>query len=238
MVGLSLFLALAVGVVVWLSRHDFTDNGPVDGPAAPGADRTQAIGLLADLESAVRQRDVPAGGRPGDGAGVRAGLAGVVRNGRALHVRDFSLRYVDTAGAVASNGSWSADVATSWRFAGFDHRAERLVTQVRFRRSNRDLRIAGMGGGDHRSPLWLSGPLQVRRGGRSLVLVDGTPAQADTMATVASRAVRQVRRVLPMWPGGLVVEMPESAGELRPALHARRRQFRGIAAVTTSVDGS
>src|SRR5204863_6703285 len=127
----------------------------------------------------------------------RADLAGVVRNGRALHVRDFSLRYVDTAGTVAADGSWSADVAATWRFAGFDHKAERLEIQVRFARSGRGLRIAGMGGGDHRSPLWLSGPVQVRRGHSSLVLVDGTPAQANALATLASQAVAQVRRVLP-----------------------------------------
>jgi len=86
--------------------------------------------------------------------------------------------------------------------------------------------------------LWLSGPLQVRRGARTLVLVDGTPAQADILATVASRAVRQVRRVLPSRPDGLVVEMPASERELHAALDARPGQYRGIAAVTTSVDGS
>jgi hypothetical protein len=237
-VGLSLFLALALGVVVWLSRHDSADQAALDGPGAPEADRTRAMALLAGLESAVRRRDVSAGARLGGASGVRADLAGVVRNGRALHVTDFSLRLVGTAGAVAADGSWSADVATAWRFAAFDRRVVRLEMQVRFARSARGLRIAGIGGGDHRSPLWLSGPLQVRRAARSLVLVDGTPAQADTMAAVASRAVPQVRRVLPGWPGGLVVEMPASERELQSSLDARRGQYRGIAAVTTTVDGS
>ena len=238
MVGLSLLLALAVGVVVWLSRHDSAHRVPLDDPPAPGADQTQAMALLADLESAVRRRDVLAAARLGDAPGVRADLAGVVRNGRALHVTDFSLRFLDTSDAVAADGSWSADVATAWRFAGFDATAERLEIQVRFARSGKDLRIAGIGGGDHRSPLWLSGPLQVRRGAHSLVLVDGTPAQADSMAGVASRAVPQVRRVLPKWSGGLVVEMAGSQRELHTVLNARPGQYRGIAAVTTSVDGS
>jgi hypothetical protein len=196
------------------------------------------MALLAHLESAVRRRDSLAAARLGDAPGVRADLAGVVRNGSALHVSDFSLRYLDTEGAVAADGSWSAAVATTWRFAGFDRQTERLEMQIRFARSERGLRIARMGGGDHRSALWLLGRLQVRRGARSLVLVDGTPAEADTMAAVARRAVPQVRGVLPSWPGGLVVEMAASERELQSVLDARRDQYRGIAAVTTTVDGS
>jgi len=169
---------------------------------------------------------------------VQADLAGVVRNARALHVRAFSLRYVHSAGPVAVDGSWSADVVTAWRFGGFDHGLEHREARVRFSASPTGLRIAGMDAGVRRSPLWLSGPLQVRRDARTLVLVDGTAAQADAMAAAAGRAVVQVRRLLPSWPGGLVVEMPASQSGLRAALDARRGQYQGIAAVTTNVDGS
>jgi hypothetical protein len=47
-----------------------------------------------------------------------------------------------------------------------------------------------------------------------------------------------VRRVLPDWRGGLVVEVPASERGLDDALGARPGQYDGIAAVTTTVDGS
>jgi hypothetical protein len=50
--------------------------------------------------------------------------------------------------------------------------------------------------------------------------------------------VPQVRRVLPAWQGGLVVEVPRSEGALDAALGADQGQYDGIAAVTTTVDGS
>src|SRR4051795_10560138 len=78
LVGLSLFLALAVGVVTWLSGQQSTDRAPVDGTHGTEGDRTQAIALLAELESAVRRRDLSAGAHLGDAPGVRAHLAGVV----------------------------------------------------------------------------------------------------------------------------------------------------------------
>ena len=169
---------------------------------------------------------------------ARTDLGGVVRNARALHVADFSLRYVDASGAVAPDGTWAADVATTWRFAGFDDRTERLEVRVRFARAGDRLRIAGIGGGGHRTPLWLSGPVQVRRSARSMVVVDGSAEQAGRFAALARRAVPQVRRVLPGWPGGLVVEVPASQAGLDAALGAHPGDYDGIAAVTTTVDGS
>ena len=238
MVGLSLFLVLAVGVVVWLTTHDSTYHAPLDHRTPPGVDQTRATALLGNLESAVRRGDVGAAARLGVAPAARAALEGVVRNGRALHVAGFSLRYVDTSGAVAADGTWSADVATTWRFAGFDRRAEQLEVRVRFAPADGGLRIAGIGGGDHRSPLWMSAPLEVRRGASSMVLVDGPAPEADAVSTLARRAVPQVRRVLPDWSGGLVVEVPASENGLDAALDADPGQYDGIAAVTTTVDGS
>jgi hypothetical protein len=71
-----------------------------------------------------------------------------------------------------------------------------------------------------------------------MVLVEGSAARADQFAALAARAVPQVRRVLPRWPGGLVVEVPPSQHGLDAALGADRGQYAGIAAVTTTVDGS
>ena len=238
MVGLSLFLAVIVGVVVWLTQHESTYHAPLDGQPAPGVDEAGATSLLARLETAVREHDASAGSRLGATRAARTDLAGVVRNGQAAHVAAFSLRYVDAAGGVAPDGAWAADVATTWRFAGFDDLTDHLEVRVRFAPAGGRLRIAGIGGGDHRTPLWLSGPLQVRRTARSMVLVAGPSARADTFAALARRAVPQVRRVLPHWPGGLVVEVPASEAGLDAALNANPSDYHGIAAVTTTVDGS
>jgi hypothetical protein len=237
-VGLSLFLAVVVGVVVWLTQHDSTYHAPLDGRPAPQVDQSSATSLLDHLETAVRHDDVTAGAALGATSRARTDLGGVVRNGRALHVADFSLRYVDASGAVAPDGSWAADVATRWRFAGFDERTEHLEVRVGFARAGDRLRIAGIGGGDHRTPLWLSGPVQVRRDARSMVVVEGSAERADVFAALARRAVPQVRRVLPGWQGGLVLEVPGSQAGLDAALGAHPGDYGGIAAVTTTVDGS
>jgi hypothetical protein len=162
----------------------------------------------------------------------------VVDNARALHVTDFSLRFVDQDGAVGADGSFAADVDTTWRFAGFDHTTEHLA--VRFGIADRQgrLLVDRIGGGGHRTPLWLSDPLQVRRTPTSMVLVDGSAAEASRLAGLAERAVPQVRRVLPGWTGGLVVEVPRSQHGLEVALGADRGSYDGIAAVTTTPDGS
>ena len=238
MVGLSLFLVLAVGLVVWLTHQESTYHAPLDGRPPPTIDEQGATTLLDALQAAVRRGDVAGGARLGATPAERTDLRGVVHNARAARVADFSLRYVDSSGVVAPDGAWDAEVATTWRLAGFDDRVEHLGVRFRFAPAAGRLRIAGIGGGHRRTPLWLSGPLQVRRAARSMVLVDGSAARADAVAALARRAVPQVRRVLPSWPGGLVVEVPGSEAGLDAALGARPGDYAGIAAVTTTVDGS
>lgn len=238
MVGLSAFLVLAAGVVVWLTQRTPTYHAPLGGPPPAHASPARAATLLRDLENAVRRDDPAGASRLGSTTAAQRSLAGVVRNGRALHVNGFSLRYVDEAGGVSPGGAWSADVQAGWRFAGFDRRPESMEVSVRFGVRHGRLGITGIGGGGRRSPLWLAGPVQVRRTPTTLVLVDGPAAEADRMAALARTAVPQVRRVLPRWGGGLVVEVPATQGGLQRALRARPGQYAGIAAVTTTVDGS
>jgi hypothetical protein len=239
-VGLSLSLALVVGLVVWLTHQDSTYHAPLDHqpPQAGQVDTDAVAGLLARLQSAVRRHDAPAAQRLGSSATSRGLLRSVVDNARALHVTDFSLRFVDQDGAVGADGSFAADVDTTWRFAGFDHTTEHLA--VRFGIADRQgrLLVDRIGGGGHRTLLWLSDPLQVRRTPTSMVLVDGSTAEASRLAGLAERAVPQVRRVLPGWTGGLVVEVPRSQHGLEIALGADRGSYDGIAAVTTTPDGS
>jgi hypothetical protein len=237
-VGLSLFLALVVGVAAWLTLRTPTYHAPLDGSAPPQASAVQAAILLHDLQTAVRRDEPSSGSRLGSTPRARRALGGVVRNGRALHVAGLSLRYVDQAGGVAPNGSWSAYVHATWRFAGFDRRPESLEVRVRFAPRAGHLAITGIGGGDRRSPLWLSGAMQVRRSPHTLVVVDGPAGEADRVAALARTAVPQVGRVLRSWRGGLVVEVPASQAGLQRVLHGHDDQYAGIAAVTTSVDGS
>src|SRR5262249_52886950 len=156
-VGLSLFLALVIGLVLWLANREPTYHAPLGGPSGPQASQADATRLLSAFETAVRQHDVGAGAGLGAGLAAEHALAGVVRNGRALRVAGFSLGYVDQVGGGAPDGSGAADVASTWRFAGYDARAEHPEVRVRFTPYRGRLRIAGIGGGGLRSPLWLSG---------------------------------------------------------------------------------
>ena len=96
--------------------------------------------------------------------------------------------------------------------------------------------IVDAGGGDRLTPLWLTGPLDVRRTADTLVATDA-PAGAAAYARYARRAVTVVRRVLPQWRGKLVVEVPGGPGGLDEMLAADPGEYANIAAVTTSVDG-
>jgi hypothetical protein len=97
--------------------------------------------------------------------------------------------------------------------------------------------ITSFGGGDRRSPLWLSGPLEVRRTSAALVLAT-TTVDADLLAERARAAVPVVQDVLPAWDGKLVVEVPGSEAGLDAVLAADPGSYGDIAAVTASVDGT
>jgi hypothetical protein len=80
--------------------------------------------------------------------------------------------------------------------------------------------------------------VQVRRTPQTLVLVAGADSDTDGYAERASRAVPVVRRVLPHWTGGLVLEVPASEEGLDRALAADPGTYANIAAVSASVDGT
>jgi hypothetical protein len=153
-------------------------------------------------------------------------------------VLDFTLRYIDAEGAVSADGSWTAAVDATWRFAGFDDVPAHAEVTVRFADDGDRVAIAGVGGGDRRAPLWLSAPVQVRRTPGTLVLAAGSPARAEDYARRAALAVPVVLRVLPDWRPRLVVEVPASAAALDRTLAADPGRYANIAAVTTTVDGS
>ena len=237
MIGLSLVLAAAV-IVVWLARAGDEDPPPSLAGTQPRPDlAAQALQRLVTAvgEGQASPDDVV---DPDDPAALAWG-DGVLGNADRLRVRDFSARYVDAdpgGSAGLPKGQWAAAVETTWRFAGFDRRPAKA--EVTFRFAVRDGRavIVDAGGGDRLTPLWLTGPLDVRRSADTLVATD-TGAGAATYARYARRAVSVVQRVLPTWRGKLVVEVPSGPGGLDEMLAADPGEYANIAAVTTSVDG-
>jgi hypothetical protein len=96
--------------------------------------------------------------------------------------------------------------------------------------------VASFGGGGRRTPVWLTGPVRVRR--TDDILVIDSAGLADRVAGLAGTAVTVVRRVLPRWRSVLVVEVPATAAALDEALGAEEGDYAAVAAVTASADGS
>lgn len=237
-VGLVIVLALVVGSGE--DTHRATPGTTTAGGPRPGA----AAATLHLLEEAVESRDAAAARAlaPGDDASAVDLLGAVADNAEALDVVDFSARYVDETGAVAQDGSWTAEVALTWSFEGFDREPANAEVAVTFVANGDDAAIRRFGGADGLEPLWLQGPLEVRRTEQSLVLVSAWRPDAErevaTYARRVSRGVDVVRRVLPGWQPSAVVEVPASAAALDATLGADEGTYGGIAAVTTTADGT
>lgn len=194
------------------------------------------------LEEAVLAGDAAAAEGLGADDGARALLSGVVANGDASGVADFSLRFVAEDEALSAGLSeddqWAVAVDVGWRFAGFDAAPARTEVTFTFAAQEGRARLVGIGGGQRRTPLWLSAPLRVHRDRDTLVMVDGPETSLDRYTRLAEAAVPVVRRVLPQWRQGLVVEVPPTADALDATLGATAGEYAGIAAVTATVDGS
>ncbi|MDT0201195.1 hypothetical protein [Nocardioides sp. AE5] len=194
--------------------------------------------------AAVALSGVVDGVRTGDAADFRAVATPEVAqrlsdNAQALHVADFSLRYVDEDRALSAGlqqGQWAAAVDASWRFDGFDPGPAWAEITVTFALEDGQARITGFGGGSRRTPLWLLAGLAVDRTDDALVMVAGE--SVGEYATQAREAVRVVRAMLPDTEQGLVVEVPANTGQLNAMLDADEGEYDNIAAVTTTVDGS
>ena len=152
------------------------------GPTTPGRGRPRAAtATLDDLTAAVESGDTGAAAELAgpDDAASSAQLVSLATNAGLLDLEDFTLRYVDEASGISPDGTWSAAVDATWAFGGFDdgsvaHRGARDVPG-RLLTTRRRARIVSVGGGDRRSPVWMYGPVAVRRtprdagaGGRGL----------------------------------------------------------------------
>jgi hypothetical protein len=246
-------LVAVVALVTYLLARSDPYVAPAPSGSASKPDPAGAAHVLQQLEDAVTARDEEqaASLAADDDAGDL--LAAVVANADSLHVDSFTARYDDDVGAMDPDGGWQAAVDLTWRFDGFDRAPVHEEVLVAFQIEQDQIEqgqideseadrsggvgITSIGGGARRTPLWLSGPVEVRRSTDTLVLAT-TSAEADLVAGRAEAAVPVVREVLPGWDGKLVVEVPASEAALDAALGADPGSYAHIAAVTASVDGS
>ncbi len=238
----SALTLLAVAVVTVATVQVTRDDGYGASPGAanrPRPDPAAATRALRALEEAVVDGDAEAAAALAGSSEQTADLLrAVVANAAALEVVDFALRYIDETSRTSSEGQWSAAVDITWRFSGFDRDPVREEVLVGFDATGAGATVTGIGGGDRRTPLWLSAALEVRRDADTLVLVVGSAEEADAFSHRARAAVPAVRAVLPAWPGGLVVEVPAASADLDAMLAAAPGTYADIAAVSTSVDGT
>lgn len=223
--GIVLVVIAAVALGVWR----LTSGGEYVAPtpsAAPNmtADTNGAIDSLDALVAAVRDHKAPTGS---DTAAV------VERNAKAVGISHFSADYVTDAGDVAPDGTWSGDVDIAWAMPG-----EPTVSSSVSVEFGRHGQILGFERGDDgRLPLWLSAPVVVHRTATTTVIVQGDEELADRYTTLAERAVAGVRKVVPWQHPHLVLEVPGST-PIEAALGAKADSYQGVAAVTSTIDGS
>lgn len=218
---------------------------PDDAPLASvePALATQALAELTAALAAADPAQAAAVAAPGDDAAAGL-LAALARNAGALAVTDLSLRFVDAAGPVRPDGTWSAEVDGAWAFEGFDSRPAEAELVVTFRSAGDRVGVVSFdpsvapSGAQGRLPVWLSGPVEARRAGDALVVLAEGVGGAERFARLARVAVDQARALLPAWTAGLVVEVPASPEALQEALLAPDGRYDAVAAVTTAVGRS
>jgi hypothetical protein len=240
--GLSFALLALVGAVAWVASRPDTYVAPPPDTSDPKVSPGSASDTLDALVSAVRDRDPDAAAElaAGDGDAEKR-LRTLATNAERLEVERFSMSYVDEATGISPDGTWAGAVDATWAFRDFDEqpaRAEVLVTfQVGEERGS-PARIVSVGGGDRHSPLWMAGPVTVRRTGQTLVQAADGVDGIDRYVRFARAAVPVVARVLPRWRPRLVVEVPADRSGLESALAADPETYSAIAAVTSSPDGT
>lgn len=206
---------------------------PLPAERSEVADPAAAAATLAALQDDLE--DPTAAGELGaDGAAADL-LTAIADNVAALRLTDVTLTYITETGATAGDDAWDGLVAVTWRLAGFDRVSARAEVPVSFADGGRT--IAGVGADAKRLPLWLTGPVVVRRTPEALVVAAGEASDIDVLARRARRAVAATRPLLGRGDG-LVVEVPADGDQLHRALGADRGAYDAIAAVTAPVDGS
>ncbi|HWI43855.1 MAG TPA: hypothetical protein VNS81_09560 [Nocardioides sp.] len=198
------------------------------------ADPAAAAATVSALQDAVGAGDTAAGSALGADPRASELLAAVVSNASELGLSDVTFRYVAETGRTSGADGWDGLVAVTWRLDGVDSASARTEVAMSFADHGR--RIAAIGG-DGRLPLWLAGPVAVRRVPGAVVAVAEPAERIDRYARWARTAVARAREVL----GGqesFAVEVAADSAGMHRALGAEPRAYDAVAAITAPVDGS
>jgi hypothetical protein len=161
-------------------------------------------------------------------AGRRLALA--ARNARLLGLRNVQI----VTGEAASDAPVSGRL--TWRMPGA-RGASSVPVALTWTQSPGGLELASLTSSGGVTPLWLTEPLMVSRL-PGLVVVGSTKTDLAPIRRTAERAQTRVKQALPGWDGHVVVEVPSSQDVLTRILSGAPSEYDGIAAVTTSTDGS
>lgn len=213
------------------SPEEYVAPPPAQGSEV--ADPAAAGTTLAALQEALG--DPGAAAALGVDSEASALLRAVAENAAALQLSDVTFGYVTETGRTSGADGWDGLVALTWRMDGFDSSSSRIEIPVSFADGGR--RIAAIGGDGARLPLWLTGPVSVRRVPGAIVLASGPATDVDGYASRARQAVADAGELLDARTG-LVVEIPADTVELHRALDVDRGTYDNVAAVTAPVDGS
>lgn len=149
-----------------------------------------------------------------------------------------AIEYVTETGRTDGPDGWDGVVSVAWRFSGLDDAAARVELPVGFAAGG--TRIAAVGEGAGRLPIWLGGPVRARSVQNGLVLVADPSADLGAWARWARRAVAATDGLgeAGQEAPGLVVEVPADGAGLHRALGVDDGDYASIAAITAPVDGT
>ena len=197
---------------------------PVDRPA------TQELGTLRDNVRTLRMTGLRMHLVDTPGATLEPG-----RGGGTIELGEGGAEEPDPP--AASDRRWTGEVQVRWRL-GADGSGSHAQVPFTFRQFAGTTRF-GTARADRRSPipLWMLDRVAVARTSRSLVVSAGPDPTGD-VSRLADQAVVDVRRVLPRWPGRVVVEVPRDQRQLGRVLGTGAGTYAAIAAATATADGS
>ncbi|MBM9461365.1 hypothetical protein JK386_15795 [Nocardioides sp. zg-536] len=208
---------------------------PPPAKASSAVDATAATSTVTALQQALVAGDRAAAERLGADGPAQQLLAAVAGNVRELGLREVTLRYVTETGRTRGADGWDGLVALTWRMPGSATAAARLELPFSF--ADGGHAVSAIGGTSGRLPLWLAGPVTVRRVPGAVVVGEGAAADLASYARWARQAVVESRDVVEK-DAVLVVEVPADTTALHRALGADAGEYAAIAAVTAPADGS
>lgn len=241
MVGLLLVLLLmGAGAAAVLRDGDAADPG-TGAATSTGPQPARAAAVLNQLQGALVAGDAEAAAAlapSGDEAAGRT-LAAAARNAQELGLVDLTLVY-GRGTSASTDGRWPALVNLGWRIPGVDRRPARTQVRAEFVVDGDRVAISELGGGD-RTPVWLAGPVRVKRLGEDAVVAVASSlgaARAEGYLDLVRDALPTVRAAVPDWQGNVAVQVPATAAGVDEMLGKPNGTYAGIAAVTGTADGS